>query len=242
MRGDPVWMQDFLMVHIAAGSLSLVLAPIALSLTKGSTWHKRWGKVYFLCIGLVAATALPMALYRPVLFLALVAILSFYLAFSGYRVLRLKSLARGGSASLIDWLAAVLTFAGCACLAGFAVLRPGWVQNMGVVAILLGTLGMRGTLADMIRFVRKPTNRMFWLTVHLEKFIGSYIATCTAFSVVTLSQVFPQAGLAIWLWPSVIGTPAIIASTIYYKRKFEGADVGAAVSGRAGTIDRTVLR
>ena len=45
-----------------------------------------------------AATALPMALYRPVLFLALVAVFSFYAAFSGYRVLKLKELARGGSA------------------------------------------------------------------------------------------------------------------------------------------------
>lgn len=55
----------------------------------------------------VALIALPMAPYRPVLFLALVALFSFYLAFSGYRVQRLQGLVSGGSAKPIHWIAAV---------------------------------------------------------------------------------------------------------------------------------------
>ena len=50
---------------------------------------------------------------------------------------------------------------------------------------------MRGAGADMLRFVRKPTERMFWLFVHLEKFIASYVAVWTAFSVATLSRGLP---------------------------------------------------
>ena len=95
---DPMWMRVFLGVHIAAGASSFLLAPVALATAKGGKQHKRWGMVYLWSMGVVAATALPMALYRPVLFLALVAVFSFYLAFSGYRVTRLKELARGGSA------------------------------------------------------------------------------------------------------------------------------------------------
>ncbi len=38
----------------------------------------------------------PMAFFFPVRFLALVAVFSFYFAFSAYRALRLKELARGG--------------------------------------------------------------------------------------------------------------------------------------------------
>jgi hypothetical protein len=223
MQGGPLWIRDILAVHIVAGGLCLVLAPIALALTKGGRWHRRWGTLYFWSMGAVAATALPLAMVRSVLFLALVAVLSFYLTFSGYRVLRLKDLAQGGSAKPIDWAAAVLTFAACACLAGFALYRPAWVQNMGIVAIVLGLLGMRAAAADIYRFVRKPTQRLFWLTVHLEKFIASYIAAWTAFSVVTLSRLFPHATLAVWLWPATIGVPAIALTVVYYRRKYAGA-------------------
>src|ERR1700759_1047116 len=120
----PLWMKAFLVVHIAAGFGSFVLAPVALATAKGGKQHKRWGMVYLWCMGVVAATALPMALYRPVLFLALVAVFSFYLAFSGYRVTRLKARARGGSAEPIDWIAGVITFTASAALALLGAFRP----------------------------------------------------------------------------------------------------------------------
>ena len=107
MQRIRLWMKVFLGVHIAAGASSFLLAPVALATAKGGKQHRRWGMVYLWSMGVVAATALPMALYRPVLFLALVAVFSFYLAFSGYRVTRLKELARGGSATPVDWIAAV---------------------------------------------------------------------------------------------------------------------------------------
>ena len=94
--GDPLWMKVFLGVHITAGASSFLLAPVALATAKGGKQHKRWGMVYLWSMGVVASTALPMALYRPVLFLALVAVFSFYLAFAGFRVTRLKELASLG--------------------------------------------------------------------------------------------------------------------------------------------------
>ncbi len=97
MHPDPLWMKAFLTVHVTAGMVSFVLAPVALATAKGGKQHKRWGMVYLWSMGVVSCTALPMALFRPVLFLALVSVISAYLAFSGYRVLRLKNLASGGS-------------------------------------------------------------------------------------------------------------------------------------------------
>ena len=78
---DPLWMRAFLAVHITAGSGAFVLAPLALVTAKGGRAHRLWGKVYFWCMTVVAATAMVMALYRSVLFLALVAVFSFYSAF-----------------------------------------------------------------------------------------------------------------------------------------------------------------
>ncbi len=216
---DPLWMRVFLGVHITAGASSFLLAPVALATAKGGKQHKRWGMVYLWSMGVVAATALPMALYRPVLFLALVAVFSFYLAFAGFRVTRLKELARGGSATPIDWIAAVVTFVSSACLAGFGAFRPAWVQGFGIVSIVFGFIGMRAAAAEMWKFVRKPTEKMFWWYTHLGNMIGSYIAAWTAFSVVTLPLIFGN-HMWLWLWPIAVGVPAIALTTAYYKRKF----------------------
>jgi hypothetical protein len=216
---DPLWMKVFLGVHVTAGFSSFLLAPVALATAKGGKQHKRWGMVYLWSMGVVAATALPMALYRPVLFLALVAVFSFYLAFSAFRVLRLKELARGGSAAPIDWIAAVICLAASTCLAGFGAFHPVWVQRMGIVSIVFGFIGMQASARQMWSFVRKPTEKMFWWYSHLGNMIGSYIAAWTAFSVVTLPQIFGH-HMWLWLWPTAVGVPAIALTTAYYKRKF----------------------
>jgi hypothetical protein len=170
-------------------------------------------------MGGVAATALPMALYRPVLFLAMVAVFSFYAAFSGYRVLRLKDLARGGRAKPVDWIAGVLTFCSSLLLAGLGAFDSKAIQGFGIVAIVFGLIGMRLASVQLASFVRKPKEKMFWWYTHLGGFIGSYIAAWTAFSAVTLSQFFGSAWY-VWLWPTIVGVPAIALTTAYYKRKF----------------------
>ncbi|RSL18269.1 hypothetical protein EDE15_3831 [Edaphobacter aggregans] len=216
---DPLWMRVFLGVHITAGASAFLLAPVALATAKGGKQHKRWGMVYLWSMGVVAATALPMALYRPVLFLALVAVFSFYACFSAWRVLALKDLPLGGRAKGIDWFAAVVTFVASACLAGFAVLKPAMVQHMGIVAIVFGVIGMSLAIGQMKSFVWKPKEKMFWWYSHLGNMIGSYIAAWSAFSVVTLSRVVGNHWY-VWLWPTLIGVPAITVTTAYYKRKF----------------------
>jgi uncharacterized membrane protein len=219
VHNDPFWMGSLLALHIAAGFGSFLLAPVALATAKGGRAHKRWGRVYLWSMGVVAATALPMALYRPVLFLALVAVFSYYCAFSGYRVLKMKDLPRGGRARPVDWMAGVLAFAAGAALVLLAWLRPAAVQHMGIVSVVFGLLSMRVAAGQMWSFVRKPKERMFWWYTHLGNFIASYIAAWSAFSVVTLPRLFGN-HLWLWLWPTAVGVPAIVATTAYYKRKF----------------------
>jgi hypothetical protein len=219
MSGDPVWMKGLLVVHIACGFGSFLLAPVALATVKGGKQHKRWGMVYLWAMGGVAVTALPMALYRPVLFLAMVAVFSFYAAFSGYRVLKLKDLARGGHAKAIDWIAAGITFCSSAMLAGFGAWWPRIVQHMGIVAVVFGAIGMTLACVQVKSFIVKPTQKIFWVRTHIANFIGSYIAAWSAFSVTTLSQYFGN-GWYVWLWPVMIGVPAISFTVAYYMRKF----------------------
>ena len=147
------------------------------------------------------------------------AVFSFYLAFSGYRVLGFKALAGGGNATFLDWAAAVITFSASLCLALLGWLRPAAVQNMGIVAIIFGLVGMRAAASEAWTFVVKPKEKMFWWYTHFGNFIGSYIAAWSAFSVVTLQRMLGT-HLWLWLWPTAIGIPAIVLMSIYYKRKF----------------------
>jgi uncharacterized membrane protein len=219
MVHEPVWIRVLLGFHIAAGFGAFLLAPVALVTAKGGKQHKRWGMVYVWCMGVVAATALPMAFWFPVLFLALVAVFSFYAAFSGYRVLKLKELARGGRAEAIDWIAGIVTFCSSALLAWLSWFRPQVLHVIPAVGVVFGALGMRLAYGQMVTFVRKPKEKMFWWYTHLGNFIGSYIAAWSAFSVVTLTRVVGNHWY-VWLWPTMIGVPAIVATTAYYKRKF----------------------
>lgn len=224
MHTDPLWMKSLLTIHIAAGTLCLLMAPLALLFVKGGRRHRRCGRIYFWSMAMVATTALPMALFRPVLFLAPIAVLSFYLAFSGYRALGLKDLARGGSAGVRDWTMAVAALTACTGLVALAILRPAIVQNMGIIAIVLGAVGIRAAVSDLYRFWNKPTDTHFWVFIHFERFIASYIAVLTAFSTVTLSQILPQAVLVVWLWPLTIGIPAIFLATFYYRRRYQASE------------------
>jgi uncharacterized membrane protein len=216
---DPLWVKIFLGVHIAAGASAFLMAPIALATAKGGTQHKRWGMVYLWSMGVVAATAVPMAFFFPVRFLALVAVFSFYFAFSGYRVLRLKELSRGGSAQPIDWIAGAVTFATSALLASLSWFRPASIEVLPVVGVVFGFIGMRGSAGQLLSFVRKPKEKMFWWYTHLGNMIASYIAAWSAFSVVTLTRVIGNHWY-VWLWPTMIGVPAIAMTIAYYKRKF----------------------
>jgi len=217
---DPWWMRAFLAVHIAAGTGAFVLAPLALITAKGGNAHRLWGKIYFWCMTVVAFTALVMAAYLPVLFLALVAIFSFYTAFSAYRVLGQKAAWKGASVvGALDWAAAIFCFAASLTLAVLGAIRPELVQGLRIPAIVFGAVGMRVSGKSMLRFLHPPTDKMFWWYAHLQGMIGSYIAAWTAFSLVTIGPLLHGAW---WLWivPISVGIPAMIATTAYYQRKF----------------------
>jgi uncharacterized membrane protein len=216
---DPMWIRGLLGVHVAAGTVSFVMAPVALATAKGGKAHRRWGKVYFWAMATVAATALVLSMYRPILFLALVAVFSFYSAFSAYRVLGQKGVVRGeASVVTADWVAAAVTCVASLALAVCGLVRPSLVGGLGIPALVFGILGTLLGGSDLWRFSHPPKEKMFWWYQHLQGMLGSYIAAWTAFLIVTVGR-FVHAW---WLWivPTVIGVPAISATSAYYRKKF----------------------
>jgi uncharacterized membrane protein len=207
-----------LSIHVAAGTLALVVAPVAMITAKGGRAHRRWGRVYYWAMGVVALTALVAALWRPNPFLAMVAVFSYYFAFTGRRVLLHKRPDRDEHATALDWGAAVAAAATGAGLVVLGVLRPGavWVQ-LGVVAVVFGGLGLVFAGLQLWRFARPPADPRRWWLVHMTGMLGSYLAAVTAFSVVNF--IFLPTTVR-WLWPTLLGSPLIALWVAYYRRRF----------------------
>src|SRR5262245_66223594 len=118
-------MAMLLSLHIAAGTIALIVAPAAMLTVKGGRAHRRWGVIYFWSMAVVALTAVVLSLWRPRVFLTPLAVFSFYQAFAGYRVLWRKRPARGAGPRAIDWAAAIATLGASAALVVLGFVRPG---------------------------------------------------------------------------------------------------------------------
>ena len=145
-----------LLIHIIFGGIALFVAPCAMLARKGRLWHRRWGKTYFWSMAVVALTAVLMSLMRSGLFFLLVALFSFYLALSGYRVLYRKTPQQ--RAGTVDWLTAASMLVGGMAL----ILYGGYLMltsNFGTVAIVFGMIGILLAAADIRHFVHPPQDK-----------------------------------------------------------------------------------
>ncbi len=211
-----------LFVHIAAGLGALAAATIVtIRRPKGGEFHKKAGRWFLWLVLVVALTAGLLLIVRPNPFFFALSVFSFYLAFSGWRVLRRKSSHADPHqrAWLIDWLAALVTVA-------VGVASVFWYQDgrfgaaSGQAAVVLDTLAFAAVAAlyDLWRFAAPtaiarvsfvPAGNV-WLLEHITKLSGAYIALACAFSGTVLSgeRLLPAA-IAQTL-PAVIGTPILL--------------------------------
>ncbi|MDB6125853.1 MAG: hypothetical protein JWQ71_4846 [Pedosphaera sp.] len=218
MRINPFYFT--LAIHIVAGTVALLIAPLAMATVKGGRWHRRWGKIYFWAMAGVALTAGFMCWLRSGLFLFLIAIFSFYLALTGYRVLGRKKPEEDKPHSFDVCIAVAMVLAG----AGLILLgvrdadaRQRWVP------IIFGAIGVFLGMMDIVRLRKPPRAKQAWMFLHMTRFLGAYVATVTAFSVVNF-HFLPFYWR--WLWPTAFGTFGITIWRTYYARKFKSQNHG----------------
>ena len=201
-------------IHIFFGSIALFVAPAAMLTAKGGLWHRRWGKIYFWSMAGVAVTAAVMSLLRSGLFFLLIALFSFYLAFTGYRILYRKTPQQRPNRA--DWTAVSIVLSGSLTLIAYGVYLM-LASSFGTVPIVFGVIGVFFAMTDIRAFRHPPTEKQAWWFTHMTRMLSAYIATVTAFSVVNF-RFLPS--VARWLWPTVVGTLGITIWTRYYRKKF----------------------
>lgn len=217
----PLFFRLVLVAHITAGFLALVVAPVALATVKGGKLHRRFGRAYVYAMYFVGASALVLAPVFQSWFLAGVAIFSSYMATSGWRVLSRKRPDRGQRARPIDWIVAFAACAAGVALVGAGIVARDYFGGFTIVVIVLGAISALLGARDIRSFLDPPKDRNAWLFAHLANMIGAYIATVTAFSATNFHFLHPIA--LRWLWPTVLGTIAIVYWTRRYKARFAKA-------------------
>lgn len=214
-----------LLVHIAFGFVALGAGAVAILTRKGGQRHRRAGRAYVYAMTGVAATALALYPLEPSptrLFLALVAVFSYYFVFSGYRVLGRKR--PTAEPAMPDWVAVGLVLLAGGGLIAYGGLMATRGAQFAPILLVFGGIGTLFGAADLRAFRRPDAVDRHWSMTHLTRMGGGYIATVTAFTSVNF-LFLPT--LARWLAPTAIGTAAILYGQRRYRERFVPAARGA---------------
>ncbi len=182
----------------------MLSAALAVSSAKGKKLHVLSGRTYFWCMVAIFLTAIPMSIITSNVFLFLISIFSFYLAFAGMRFAR----NRKGVATTLDWLAVgLMIFSGISMW----VLSAIYFMNDNsqyVTLTVFGFFAITLGYADLRSYKNKAATGKKRISRHLTNMMGGTIAVITAVLVVNVN-IEP-----IWVW-WVLPT-ALIAPIIFW--------------------------
>jgi len=206
-------MQYLLVAHIFAGCISLIAAVFAVVSSKGKQAHILAGRTYFWGMAVIFLTAIPMSISSSNVFLFLIAIFSFYLAYAGMRFAR----NRAGTANLFDWVAVgLMVFSGLAmwflALVYFMNNNSQYITLtvFGFIAISLGYMDFRS-------YRNKSAIGKQRIARHLTNMLAGTIAVITAVLVTNLSI---EPVFILWILPTIIISPLIF----WWNRKILGSN------------------
>ena len=189
-------------IHIASGSIALFSAVLAISTEKGKKFHVLSGKSYFWGMVLIFLTAIPMSIINSNVFLFLIAIFSFYLAFSGMRFARNRS----GVPTRVDLIAVNFMFLSGAGMWILAIIFFINNNSQFITLIVFGFLALFLGYGDFQTFKNQKATGKERIAKHLTNMMGGTIAVVTAVLVVN-----PPTDLE-WVWwilPTILITPVI---------------------------------
>lgn len=192
-----------LAIHITFGFSSLLCALGAMLSTKGQYRHRKFGRCFFYSMSGVFVTAIPLAIITQSLFLLLIAIFSYYLAFSGWRYAKNRS----GLPQKMDWVVGMVMLT-----ASLAMIILGGYHFNGdsyksIVLLVFGVIGSILSFTDLKDFRSGGVSGNLRIVKHLSAMLGATIAALTAFLVTNFSV---QPAIILWLAPTVVLVPVIV--------------------------------
>ena len=191
-----------LSIHILAGSVALVSAALALSSEKGKKFHVLIGKAYFWSMVIIFLTALPMSIITGNVSLFLIAIFSFYLAFSGMRFAKNRT----GVPTRVDLIAVNFMFLSGVGMWILAIIFFIDNESQFITLTVFGFLALFLGYGDFQTFKDQTAIGKERIAKHLTNMMGATIAVVTAVLVVN-PPTNPE-----WVWwilPTVLITPVI---------------------------------
>jgi uncharacterized membrane protein len=193
-----------LYIHIVFGAISLFVGLFVLLTKKGNTRHKRIGNIYYYSMLTAALISFPMSYLHSDYFLFIVGVFTSYMLLTGRRYLKIKEIS---DVKTTDWiLMLTMLFFGIAFIA-FGIYKIMNHNSFGTVLLVFGGISCLFVWRDKRNFEGKSRYKNFWLVTHIQRMLGSYIATVTAFLVVN-NKVLPD--VLAWLLPTFLLVPLIV--------------------------------
>lgn len=191
-----------LITHVSAGTLALLSALAAIIARKGGPAHIKQGRIFTIAMAVIFLTAVPLAVMGASVFLLLIAVFSFYLAFAGWRFAR----NRRRQPHPVDWAAAgILGLTGVG-MGGYGVYLASTGDSQWVTMLIFGGIAVALAIADG-RFHRRQPRGQVRIRRHLTNMLAGTIATVTAVTVVNVD--LNPAWLP-WILPTIVITPLIV--------------------------------
>ncbi|MGV4413931.1 hypothetical protein [Chryseobacterium sp. T1] len=203
--------QANVIIHVFAGSIALIAGLVSILTKKGKKNHRKAGLIFLSFLAVVVLTGLVgVFVFGRNIFLLVITMLSAYLGFSGYRVLKSKS----NKPYLLDIMVALATL----ITMGYFMY---YLKSIGFIwspAIIYSTVGYLLLMVayDFIRYLI-PADRYgnLWIYEHILKMTSAFSGILSAFTGTVLPQYHPFSQFL----PSVLGTIVSIGFIIYVYNK-----------------------
>lgn len=184
--------------HAGFGGIALLTGGIALIAQKGRKLHKKAGRFFYYSMLTSAIIALIVSVLPNHLnpFLFSIGVFSSYFLLSGLRSLKYRQKEPNLK---LDKIIAYLII-----LTGFLMIATPIIANgkVNIILLVFGVISLLFGVRDLLLFRDIKKLKKDWLSLHLGKMTGGYIAAVSAFLVV--NHILP--GIWNWFIPTIIGT------------------------------------
>lgn len=203
-------------IHVFSGTVALILGLLALVSRKGGKIHNVSGRYFLGFMSVVILTGLAgVFIYGRNIFLLVVTILSGYVAFSGFRILKFKN----NSPKKLDVLVAVFSLI-------ILVYYLYYLKSIGMfwapVVVYSTVVALVVVIVyDLLRYlipVGKYKKNQIWIYEHIYKMTSAFAALLSAFTGTVLDEYQPHSQYL----PSLLGVLIIIGFmwTVYKKANY----------------------